>query len=104
MSPAQRGVRASAGLDVCSVQSAAPGSGNNREYRNHFYFGIRLEHNKLLEKPYNRTVYTHPNYTISSSTQMLCGLRGMTLVLPLHHAVNQMVFKWSIFDTPFTSE
>lgn len=43
-----------------------------------------------------QNVCTHPNYTVSSSTQVCC---VFTLVV-----WNQKVFEWSIFDTPFTSE
>lgn len=43
-----------------------------------------------------QNIYTHPNYTVSSSTQVWRVFRlGLW---------NQKVFEWSIFDTPFTSE
>lgn len=61
-----------------------------------FLFWHKVVTQRNAEKPYNRTVYIHTNYTISSSMQVLCVIRLVVC--------NQMVFEWSIFDTPFTSE
>lgn len=56
-----------------------------------FLFWHQVVTQRNAEKPYNRTVYIHTNYTISSSMQVLCVLRLIWSVI-----------RWSLSDPSLT--